>query len=78
VDALNGQWQRLEDFHRLRHGVHHAIIRRIRMLTELARGRPRAVGAMRRPLLAAVTRYPPALHAMVALLTGLDHEVRFH
>jgi len=78
ADALNGQWQRLQDFQRLRRPVHHAVIRRIRLLTELARGRPRMLGAMRRPLLLGVTHFPPALHAMVALLTGLDHEVCLH
>jgi 2-polyprenyl-6-methoxyphenol hydroxylase-like FAD-dependent oxidoreductase len=78
VDALNGHQERPNDFHRLRQHVHHSVIRRVRTLTELARGRPRVVGALRGPLLSGVTRFPPAAHTMVALLTGLDHDVRLH
>jgi 2-polyprenyl-6-methoxyphenol hydroxylase-like FAD-dependent oxidoreductase len=78
VDALNGHWDRLNDFQRLRRHVHHSVIRRIRVLTELARGRPPAVGALRGPLLSGVTRFPAAARGMVALLTGLDHDVRLH
>ena len=78
VDALQGDWNRLNDFERLRRAVHHSVIRRVRVLTELARGRPRVVGALRHPVISGARRFPPVAHAMTALLTGLDHEVRVH
>jgi 2-polyprenyl-6-methoxyphenol hydroxylase-like FAD-dependent oxidoreductase len=76
AEALHGEWGRVEDFGRLRHGVHHKVISRIKALTELARGQPDLVGALRRYLIPGMTKFPPTAHAMLNLLTGLDHEVR--
>jgi 2-polyprenyl-6-methoxyphenol hydroxylase-like FAD-dependent oxidoreductase len=78
ADSLAGQPGRLEDYGRLRHAVHERVVSRIRLLTELARGRPGLVGLLREHLLPGLTRFGPSAHAMVALLTGLDHEVRSH
>jgi 2-polyprenyl-6-methoxyphenol hydroxylase-like FAD-dependent oxidoreductase len=78
ADFLAGQPERLEDYGRLRHAVHERVVRRIRLLTELARGQPGLVGLLREHLIPGLTRFGPSAHAMVALLTGLDHEVRIH
>jgi 2-polyprenyl-6-methoxyphenol hydroxylase-like FAD-dependent oxidoreductase len=51
VEALGGQLGRLHDFGRLRGQVHHTVISRVRTLTELARGQPDLVGALRRYVL---------------------------
>ena len=44
-------------------------------LTELARGRPDLVGALRRDLIPGMAKFPPTARPMIRLLTGLDHEV---
>jgi 2-polyprenyl-6-methoxyphenol hydroxylase-like FAD-dependent oxidoreductase len=75
VPALQGQPGRLEDFGHMRRQVHHKVIGRIRALTELARGRPSLVGALRHYLLPGMVNFPPTAHPMLQLLTGLDHEV---
>ena len=75
VEALGGKLERLGDYGRLRRTVHERIISRIKALTELARGQPDLVGALRRYLLPGATKFPPTAHAMIALLTGLDHEL---
>jgi 2-polyprenyl-6-methoxyphenol hydroxylase-like FAD-dependent oxidoreductase len=76
VAALDGQSSGLEDFGGLRREVHHKVIGRVRALTELARGQPDLIGALRRYLIPGMTKFPPTAHAMLKLLTGLDHEVR--
>ncbi|MBV8107884.1 MAG: FAD-dependent monooxygenase [Hyphomicrobiales bacterium] len=75
AEALQGQGGRLEDFGRMRRQVHRKVIGRIRALTELARGQPDFVGALRRYLLPGMVKFPPTAHPMLRLLTGLDHEV---
>jgi 2-polyprenyl-6-methoxyphenol hydroxylase-like FAD-dependent oxidoreductase len=75
-DALAGRWDRLEDYGRLRHQVHRKVIWRIWALTKLARGQPEFMGMLRHYLIPAMTRFPPVCHAMLQLLTGLDHDVR--
>jgi hypothetical protein len=75
ADALAGTLDRLTDYGRLRHGVHRDVIRRIKMLTEIARGQPDVVGLLRHCLIPGLTRFGPTAHAMVELLTGLDHPV---
>jgi 2-polyprenyl-6-methoxyphenol hydroxylase-like FAD-dependent oxidoreductase len=74
-DALTGRWDRLDDYGRLRHKVHQKVIGRIRALTKLVRGPPDVVGALRRRLTPGMTKLSPAAHAMLELLTGLDHDV---
>jgi 2-polyprenyl-6-methoxyphenol hydroxylase-like FAD-dependent oxidoreductase len=74
--ALEGRSDGLEDFGRMRREVHQKVIGRIRALTELARGRPGPVGALRRFLLPGMVNFPPTAHPMLRLLTGVDHEVR--
>lgn len=78
ADALHGRWDRLGDYRRLREPIHRSVTRRVRTLTELARGRPRLVGRLRDHLLSGITKFPPTARAMVSLLTGLDHEVTLH
>jgi 2-polyprenyl-6-methoxyphenol hydroxylase-like FAD-dependent oxidoreductase len=74
--TLEGQSSGLEEFGRMRRQVHHKVVGRIRTLTELARGRPGVVGALRRYLLPGMVSFPPTAHPMLRLLTGVDHEVR--
>jgi len=76
ADALQGEWDRLDDFDCLRREVHHKVIGRVKALTELARGQPDLVGALRRYLIPGMTKFPPRAYAMTDLLTGIDHEVR--
>jgi len=78
VGALAGRPGRLEDYGRMRREIHRRVIWRVKALTELARGRPEMVGALRRYVLPGLTKFPPTAHAMLDLLTGLDHEVRLH
>jgi 2-polyprenyl-6-methoxyphenol hydroxylase-like FAD-dependent oxidoreductase len=78
ADALNDHWDRLDDFGRLRHEVHAKVVGRVRALTTLARGRSSFVRTMRRHVIPAIIKFPPAAHAMVGLLTGLDHDVKCH
>ena len=78
ADALQGKGGRLEDYGRLRREVHRKVIGRVKALTQLARGQPDLVGALRRYLIPGMTKFPPTAHPMLELLTGLDHEVRLH
>lgn len=77
-DFLAGQTERLEDHGRLRHAVHKRLVHRIRLLTTLARGQPGVVGMVRDQLIPRLVKFGPSAHAMVAMLTGLDSEVRLH
>lgn len=78
AEALTGRWDRLEDYGRARHKVHSSVVSRISALTKLARGQPDIVGALRHYLIPGMTKFPPTAHAMLELLTGLDHEVITH
>ena len=75
VDALAGRMERLADYGRLRRPVHQSVISRVKTLTELARGQPDIVGWLRGMLIPGLTKFPPTAHAMLDLLTGLDHPV---
>lgn len=74
--ALAGNWRRLEQFGQLRRDAHRQVVGRIKALSELARGRSSFGRALRRILIPAIIKFPPAAAAMRALLTGLDHDVR--
>ncbi|MEX3686864.1 FAD-dependent oxidoreductase [Paraburkholderia sp. BR14263] len=78
ADFLADQPGRLGDYGRLRHAVHEKVVSHIKLLTELARGRPDLVGLLRDHLIPGLTKFGPSAHAMVALLTGLDSDVRLH
>ncbi|MGF6654514.1 hypothetical protein OKW34_005103 [Paraburkholderia youngii] len=49
-----------------------------RLLTELVRGRPKLAGLLRDNLIPGLTKFGLSAHAVVALLTGLDSDVRLH
>ena len=76
ADALGGRLDRLADYGRLRREVHREVVGRVKALTQFARGRPAALGALRPYLVPAMTRFPPVANVMLDTLTGLDHEVR--
>ncbi|MEX3637907.1 hypothetical protein [Paraburkholderia sp. BR14320] len=78
ADFLANQPGRLEDHGRLRHAVHAKVASHIRLLMELARDRPKLVGLLRDNLIPGLTKFGPSAHAVVALLTGLDPDVRLH
>jgi 2-polyprenyl-6-methoxyphenol hydroxylase-like FAD-dependent oxidoreductase len=75
VEALSGKLSRVDDYGRLRRDVHQAVIRRVWALTGLARGQPNLLGTLRGYLIPGMTKFPPTAHAMLKLLSGLDHEV---
>jgi hypothetical protein len=55
--------------------VHREVVRRIELLTRLARGRPPPVRTLRRFLIRFMTGVPATAAAMKRTLTGLDHEL---
>lgn len=66
----------LAAYGRLRHPVHRGVVRRIALMTRLARGRPAPVAALRRLALPRLARFAPTASAMARVALGLDHEVR--
>ncbi len=75
IDTLSGDVSRLADYGRSRHQVHRKVVRRIELLTRLARGRPPPIRTLRRFLIPLMTGVPATAAAMKRTLTGLDHAV---
>jgi 2-polyprenyl-6-methoxyphenol hydroxylase-like FAD-dependent oxidoreductase len=75
IDTLSGDSSRLADYGRSRHQVHRKVVRRIELLTRLARGRPPPIRTLRRFLIPFMAGVSATAAAMRRTLTGLDHEV---
>ena len=75
ADALGGRWERLEEYHRLRHPVQKSVVDHIRTLTTFARGQPDIVGGLRKLVLPGLAKFGPTAHFMTRMLTGLDHDL---
>jgi len=76
ADALGGNWERLNDYARLRHPVHREVVSRMDKLTTLARGRPKWMALLRHYLIPGMTRFGPVAHRMCDFITGLDEPTR--
>lgn len=76
ADALAGKVDRLADYGRLRLPIHRDVVRRIELLTRLARGRPGAMAVLRRLVIPMVTALPALARQMRSAITGLDHDIR--
>lgn len=74
--ALADDPAHMADYGRLRLPVHQSVVRRVELLTRLARGRPAPVAALRRLMLPLLTALPPTAARMRGTVTGLDHAVR--
>ncbi|MXP62221.1 FAD-dependent oxidoreductase [Roseomonas sp. M0104] len=72
ADALEGRPGRLADYARLRHPLHARVVRRMALLTRLARGRPALVGHLRHLLFPLAASLGPAAHRMRDFLAGID------
>ena len=76
-DALaSGDLSRLAAYGRLRHSVHRGVVRRVALMTRLARGRTAPVRTLRHIALPRLARFSPIADAMARVAVGLDHEVR--
>jgi len=73
ADALEGKLARLADYARLRSPVHAQVVRRMALLTRLARGRPELMGGLRHFLFPLVASFGPAAHRMRDFVAGVDH-----
>jgi 2-polyprenyl-6-methoxyphenol hydroxylase-like FAD-dependent oxidoreductase len=76
TDFLNGQAGRLEDYHRLRHGVDGEVVRNVRRMTSLIRARSPLADLARRRLPPLAARMPFLINAALRVGMGLDHPVR--
>jgi 2-polyprenyl-6-methoxyphenol hydroxylase-like FAD-dependent oxidoreductase len=72
---LDGDRTAIERYAAHRHGIHHSVVERIKVMTTMARGQPSPVGAMRKYLLPGLTKFAPVVQQMLKTACGLDHPV---
>jgi 2-polyprenyl-6-methoxyphenol hydroxylase-like FAD-dependent oxidoreductase len=75
ADRFGGRPGRLADYGRLRRPLHKSVVRRMELLTTLARGRPPWVGHLRHVLMPMLVSFGPSTRVMQRFITGLDHPV---
>ena len=76
ADFLKGEMGRLADYGRIRHETDAAVVKKVEAITKAARAMGPLPEAIRPALLPLITAFPPLMHLVERMVTGLDHEVR--
>lgn len=68
---------RLAEYSAMRHPVDWKVVKRVEMVSRMARGKSLATRAMRRVAIGYLTRVPFIRHQLMRTVTGLDHTLEF-